>query len=96
MAKYRIEIEDLTEQSFREARAKMVAEAYRKRIAQDENTARTTIMMQMSMAMGITPKTIRSIVEEAGLETALKNYANCGAKSADEASADALGTMAEE
>lgn len=85
MAKYRIEIEDLTEQSFREARAKMVAEAYRKRIEQDNTTARTTIMMQMSMAMGITPKTIRSILVEAGMETALENYANCGAKGAGEA-----------
>lgn len=80
MGKYRIDLEDLTEQCFREARAKIVTEAYRKRIANDIDTARSTIMMQMSMAMGISPKTIRSILVEAGMETALENYANCGVK----------------
>lgn len=78
--KYILQLEDLSDQCFRKARAEMVCKAYKNRIANDNETARGQIMQQMSVAMGVTTKYIRDTLSEAGLETALPNYAACGAK----------------
>lgn len=83
MAKYVLNLEDLSDQCFRKARAEVVCKAYRNRIANDKETARGQIMQQMSVAMGVTTKYIRDTLAEAGLETALPNYAACGAKKAE-------------
>lgn len=68
----------LTDEAMRAERSRIVAEEYRRRCEADQVTARNVIMTQMSMDMGITVKTIRIIVANAGLETALPNYKNCG------------------
>ena len=85
MAKgYTLTMNSLTEEDFRRARAKIIADEYRKSIEDDETTSRHIIMTTIAMNIGVTFKCVRKAVHEAGLPTSLPNYVNCGVKAKTE------------
>lgn len=85
MAKgYTLTMSNLTEDEFRKARARIIAEEYKKRTADDQTTSRHIFMTAIALEIGVTFKCVRKAVHEAGLPTSLPNYVNCGVKKAVE------------
>lgn len=79
MAKgYTLQMDALTEEAFRKARASYIENTYKKRIEADTTTSRSEIILQIAREIGVRQRCIRQVLYNAGLPTALPNYVRCG------------------